>query len=553
MKLLLIILFGASLVGCRSDADIRHRLDTAEEYLQQAPDISLGILQRIDPDMIRGNGIRAEYALLYSMALDKNGIFVESDSLIRIARDYYRRSGDLRRRCLSKYYGGLVQRNRGEAAEALVDYLGAESDCSLLGDHYLLGLLYNEIGEIYCSRYDYSNSLKYARKSYDNYRSAGKTHHCAYALGLMGKSFAELSQPDSACRYFLASLDISESCRDTAMISYTLANLALAYMADDRPEAAVAALWKIRSEWGTEWSDSEYAFMADACRMMNRPDSALYYWAEARAMASSDPQSQAQLASIAAPIHLQTGAYRQAAEEFRYVLSVQDSLARIALRHPYANLHRDYIEQRQRAAESALHAVRRQLCSTVALAVVIVLAVGYAAYANRRRHREVEAQYIAAIDDMRQANEAMLLNLEARKIPPPLKIRDLIKNRFGTVSELAMTYYEHKGANEQRAIFNKVKGIIDAFAADPAVKREIEDAVDACYDGIMAKVRKELPELKSSELDLLRYVYAGFSLSVISVFTGDSVNYTAVKKSRLKARIAGSDAPSRDLFIELMR
>ena len=68
----------------------------------------------------------------------------------------------------------------------------------------------------------------------------------------------------------------------------------------------------------------------------------------------------------------------------------------------------------------------------------------------------------------------------------------------------------------------------------------------------MVKIRQELPSLKESELDLLRYIYAGFSLRVISVFTGDSLNYTAVKKSRLKAKIAASDAPSKACFIDLM-
>lgn len=76
--------------------------------------------------------------------------------------------------------------------------------------------------------------------------------------------------------------------------------------------------------------------------------------------------------------------------------------------------------------------------------------------------------------------------------------------------------------------------------------------VDTCHDNIMQKIRAELPELKESELDLLGYVYAGFSLQVISVFTGDSINYTAVKKSRLKAKIARSAAPSRELFVSLM-
>ncbi|MCM1150540.1 MAG: hypothetical protein NC209_08280 [Alistipes sp.] len=131
-------------------------------------------------------------------------------------------------------------------------------------------------------------------------------------------------------------------------------------------------------------------------------------------------------------------------------------------------------------------------------------------------------------------------------------MQQLVKERFAVVNELAATYYERKGANEQRAIYNKVKKLLDTYASGADGKREIERVVDTCHDNIMQKLRAELPELKEAELDLLRYVYAGFSLQVISVFTGDTVNYTSVKKSRLKAKIAKSNAPSKELFIKLM-
>lgn len=552
VRLFSIILFGMFLAACRSDADVGRALAAAEAYLQEAPDSSLQILAQIDPKLIRGKRVRAEYALLYSMALDKNYIFTESDSLIRIARDFYRRSGDLRRRFLSDYSYGLVLHNRAESAKALICYLEAERAGLEWGDPYYLGLLYNEISDIYKSRYDYANSLEYARKSFENYRKADKKHHSAYALLNMGDAYANLEQTDSAKYCFLSSLDISEALCDTAVIPYTLANLALAHLADGEPEAAAAALWRIRGQWHTDWSDSEYAFMADACRMMNRPDSALYYLAEAEARTPSDPQSQAQLNSTAAPVHMAAGAYRQAAEAYRYSARVQDSLCRIALRQPYANLHRDYIEQRRRAAEAALQAAHQRLWLIVALAAVSLLLAGYVTCINWRRRQRAKAHYLAVIDDVQRANRLLLLKLEARKESDTASMRKLIKERFGTINELASTYYERQGMNEQKAIFNKVKALLDSYASDQKRKQEIEEAVNACYDDVLIKVRRELPQLKESELDLLRYIYAGFSLRVISVFTGDSINYTAVKKSRLKAKIADSDAASKELFVNLM-
>ena len=95
MKLFYILFFCLPMVACRYGADIRNELSRAETLLQDAPDSALNILQSIKPDKIRKDRIRAEYALLYSMALDKNYIMVESDSLIRIARNFYHDSGDI--------------------------------------------------------------------------------------------------------------------------------------------------------------------------------------------------------------------------------------------------------------------------------------------------------------------------------------------------------------------------------------------------------------------------------------------------------------------------
>ncbi len=552
MKLFLILIFSVSLVACQSDADVRRELAAAEAYLQEAPDSALKILERIDPTGIRGKRVRAEYALLYSMALDKNYIFVKSDSLIRIARDFYRHSGDLRKRYLLNYYYGLVLHNRAENAKALVNYLETEKDGLKIGDSHYLGLLYNEISDLFKSQYDYVNSLKYARKSFENYRKAGKKYHSAYALHNIGDAYANLEQPDSAKRYFCSSLDLFEAHGDTAMIAYTLSNLALAHLADDEPEAAVAALWEIRWQWHTDWSDSEYAFMAMAYCAMNRLDSVCYYLGQAVSRTPSDPQSQAQLNNTAAPILMEMGMYRKAAEEYRYSALVQDSLCRIALKQSYANLHRDYIEQQQHTTELALRATHQRLWLILALAAVTVLLIGQVAYINWRKRQQTKTQYLNTIEDIQRANQILLLKLEAHKESASKEIRRLIKDRFCVVNELAATYYERRGTNEQKAIFNKVKALLDAYASDKKGKQEIEEVVNACYDNIMVKVRQELPALKESELDLLRYIYAGFSLRVISVFTGDSINYTAVKKSRLKAKIANSEAPSKDWFVETM-
>ena len=62
MKLFYILFFCLPMVACRYGADIRNELSRAETLLQDAPDSALNILQSIEPDKIRKDRIRAEYA-----------------------------------------------------------------------------------------------------------------------------------------------------------------------------------------------------------------------------------------------------------------------------------------------------------------------------------------------------------------------------------------------------------------------------------------------------------------------------------------------------------
>ena len=66
------------------------------------------------------------------------------------------------------------------------------------------------------------------------------------------------------------------------------------------------------------------------------------------------------------------------------------------------------------------------------------------------------------------------------------------------------------------------------------------------------KLRKQFPKFKPADIDLLCYIYAGFSAQIISVITGDSVSNIYNRKSRLKARIAASDSSEKDFFIQKM-
>lgn len=68
-----------------------HKIDIirqAEQIVQEQPDSALRLLQGIKRQHLSGEPL-ARYALIYSMAQDKSGLDVCSDSLLCIAYQYY--------------------------------------------------------------------------------------------------------------------------------------------------------------------------------------------------------------------------------------------------------------------------------------------------------------------------------------------------------------------------------------------------------------------------------------------------------------------------------
>ena len=541
------------LAACMSNTRVKQALLQAESCLETAPDSALGILRRIDPDDISRRRTRAEYALLYAVALDKNYLFAQDDSLVRIARRYYRhRRKEVRSRFLAEFYSAMVLHNRGEDSRALIRFLQIEEEGRRLGDPYLLGLLYQRICEIYKTQYNNPTTLQYAQLAYEHFRQAGKNHHCGYALSDIGDAYFDLKQYDSAYLYYTQALQRVEAERDTTMMQFTLGNLACTRIAQRHSDEACALLWQIRHRLQRDWADRDRAFMALAHLADDTLDSALYYLHLAQANILPDSPTRGFLNSVAAQIHYYAHDYQKSAEEYRSDTFYHDSLELLVLRQSYADVHRNFLDQGKKNAQRRLRSMRLNFYLTLALAAVVMLFAAFVAYVNYRKRQATVAKYLAALDEIRQVDKMLQLKLEAQQHAETREVQQLVKDRFAVVNELAATYYERRGTNEQRAIYNKVKTLLDTYASQPKGKQEIERVVDLCHDRIMQKLRAELPELKEAEIDLLRYIYAGFSLQVISVFTGDTVNYTAVKKSRLKAKIARSEAPSKELFIEAM-
>lgn len=162
-------------ISC-SDRDIIRQLDDVGSYINEYPDSALSVLDSLYTTGMQGREANAQFALLYSMALDKSYIDVTDDSLINIAVDWYRRHGTADERLKSYYYQGRIYQNAGDNEAAMESFVRAETTSENENEKSeTKGLLYTAMSGIYIQIFDFAEAELYNNRAKECYLFAGDT------------------------------------------------------------------------------------------------------------------------------------------------------------------------------------------------------------------------------------------------------------------------------------------------------------------------------------------------------------------------------------------
>lgn len=121
MLLIILLIF----VGCNRHNDIDNKLSLADSLMTNMPDSALTVLNKIDTSNLNGNEMSARYALLKSIALDKNYIDTTTFDVLQPAIDYYLVHGDADERLRTLYYQGRIYQNQGNDDAAMCSFMDA--------------------------------------------------------------------------------------------------------------------------------------------------------------------------------------------------------------------------------------------------------------------------------------------------------------------------------------------------------------------------------------------------------------------------------------------
>jgi hypothetical protein len=149
ITLIIIVLVAA----CDRNISILKQMDMAEDLMNTKPDSAITILENIPITNIKSKKIAARYALLKSMALDKNYIDTTTFDVLQPAIDYYLKKGTPNEQLRTYYYQGRIYQNQGDDDSAMQSFLNAIELRQKVTDSLILAHTFVAQGTLYFKQY----------------------------------------------------------------------------------------------------------------------------------------------------------------------------------------------------------------------------------------------------------------------------------------------------------------------------------------------------------------------------------------------------------------
>lgn len=526
------------ILSCRSHWD--QRLDAIESLLDTDPKQGLAQLDSIPIAMLHSDRDKAKYALVKSIALDKNYIDVDYDSLTRIALNYYEPYGNTLEKEKAYYYHGVVKRNAGDYIESILFLERAEQAGLRIKDYYRLGLIYRMKGDIFNATNNFPASIECLKKAVSSFRTANKDLHTLYTLLALSNVFINARQYTEAKAILnqIKGEEVSES-----FSRHILVNEAVIASEEGRWDEALQCFSAIPSQY---LHCLDLGCYAVTLSHTGHPNEANYVLDVAYQMAR-DSLERANVDYIASQIKMNYGEADDALVLLNNAMRVQNAHTHHLLEQSISLAQRDFYKDEQIREENERLEERRRWIGGIAAGLLVMLGVLFHLIkVSIDRNRTLK-------DQMARMSEGQLRMQKLQQDNAEI-LGSLFSQRILKLNQLSSAYFETNDSGKKEILFNDFKNEISRFGKEKEAFLSLEEDLNRYCDGIMSKLSNQIPQIKGENRTIISLFFAGIDYDTIRILMKrNSVQSLKTLKSRLKAIITKSDAEDKALFLEMLR
>ena len=587
-NILSILLLLLAFTACSEKKAVTDVLNRAEAVMNEHPDSALNLLRTLTFDDFRKESNRARYALLHSQALDKNYIDVMSDSLISVAVEYYKDKDDVRSKFLSYYYMGRVHANGERYLQATSCLMESEQLVEEVGDDYLSGLLYSEMGRIYRLYYDYPKSLTAYQKAAECYERAGKIGHRNYMWYYQSQVYCNMNMYDESESLLQESLTSAKEEEDEVLVGLCLNDLLMLYVELNRmSEAQILYDEGLKQDgFGTSYV---MGALARLCVSDQNYSDARFYLEKGWEL-SKNRNDSISLYLSSAMLSDKMGDGKKAYQELLTGISMQNVNVRQSLEQPILTVQRDYLSDRLEFETYKLRMEKHLRVLYILFFVVLLAVVVYVLFRKLEKEKEKARRTIDELNEEMQRKEAeshrkvasLLQELEQKnqseividslkaelrqwdehfrqymkevdKAQEQQRIREkeltslsgkLLASRTKQINALLDCIYtdaDNKDVVYQRLTLFSVQ-LMKELGSGKKAYADLEQLVDKCYDGMMRRIRSEVQLPDEESYRQVCYHLAGFSVKSIAFLMGETPNKIYKRRDRIRLKLDSFEA-----------
>lgn len=534
---------------------------SADSLMEEHPDSALVILEGLKNTEDFSSESKAFYCLLLTEAQDKNYKVHESDSIIRIAVDYYDKSDDLLHKAKSWFYWGRVSQDLLRSEKALDCYLKALPFAEKGRFYKLVGLISNYIGDLYRKLEVYDKAVQYLKISCENFELAHDTTNIPYGYRNYGRAFFCKESFDSAGVIYNKALVLAEKYNMIKIKATILNDIGVLYRTLGDYESAILMVRRSISLKDPNKRFSAYLSLARLYFESNRIDSTEYYLN--LAASCENIYVKEGVSHYKYKLAVMEGKYKDAIEYIENYLLLKDSINRNQQKEKILQLTYQY-EQREMEKEMKQRVSLERLIYLCCIFLLLaVTAVGFFLYNKYRlRHerllrlkemriqqeKDLRCQSLEQIEHNRQLIESNRRKLITQEHELQMAQKELLlynTTLLKAENELIALRREELNFRDklfvQTDLFDKIRSAgVDARKKDvdcePFHQKDFPiliDKLDELYNNFTLRLSKAYPKLKERDIQICCLVKARAKTGNIASIIAMTPNAVTKKKRQI--------------------
>ncbi len=543
LTVLVSLVFAGIFLAC-TKSDSEKQLSEAEALIIEHPDSTLTLLMQMDTTLMSENQkARQALLILYTQLLNGNQITLDSAGIAEGDNAFANKFNNNEIKWLIvKSAEAHRSGNPVARIELLKDaeFLAIQSD-----DKADLGIIYFFLSKVYEQGFNGIVSKYYADKALAIFRDLKWQSKIRDArMAIVGAYCADRDYKTALDSLMAMQPEVMANANDSYKV-YFLDQLARFYDEDGQSRKAIDIWQSIYN--GKDISANTLAHWANAYYHLNELDSA--YSVIQRANRLPHNSSDEYLCRNVEYSILEKMGRKQELEliDSLRTIAFNNTMSERQLEESSLALNIKYDSAtRQAWLEASESRTRTYIAILVALLTIVAGVATYIIMKKRNKLLRVENEnYILRIG-LLQEN---LFKSDCRSNDLSARISELFKTRFNLIDTLAATYFECKDTGqEQKRIYSEVKSALSNFGAKEAVE-QLTEIVNGYRENLMEHFRNDFPKMSPAQYKIALYLFCGFSLPAISIFTDTEIRNLYVYKSRLKSTISKSETPRKTEYL----